>query len=170
MKAAVLILPCSGVVGDTVAFDMNQLRVYDCIDKVMRVRSHKRANRMFHPEDSIVDVCEGEEWEQTDHGNGRPLFSRDAGTDYRRGGGCEANGRCDPAWRRFAAYTAFQGLQEIGLDLLKEAKAVTGLPIITEIMSADKIERFVEDGCDSVGARRISELLKELARQINRFC
>ena len=27
-----------GVVGDTAAFDMNQLRVYDCIDKVMRVQ------------------------------------------------------------------------------------------------------------------------------------
>ena len=47
-----------GVVGDTAAFDMNQLRVYDCIDKVMRVQEpYKRANRMFHPEDSIVDVC-----------------------------------------------------------------------------------------------------------------
>ena len=39
-----------GVVGDTAAFDMNQLRVYDCIDKVMRVQEpYKRANRMFHP-------------------------------------------------------------------------------------------------------------------------
>lgn len=28
-----------GVVGDTAAFDMNQLRVYNCIDKVMRVQS-----------------------------------------------------------------------------------------------------------------------------------
>ena len=91
-----------GVVGDTAAFDMNQLRVYDCIDKVMRVQEpYKRANRMFHPEDSIVDVCGVKVGGKTDHGNGRPLFSRDAGTDYRRGGGCEANGRCDPAWRRF---------------------------------------------------------------------
>jgi 3-deoxy-7-phosphoheptulonate synthase len=60
---------------------------------------------------------------------------------------------------------SFQGLQEIGLDLLKEAKAVTGLPIITEIMSADKIERFVEDvDVIQVGARNMQnfELLKEL--------
>ena len=62
---------------------------------------------------------------------------------------------------------SFQGLQEIGLDLLKEAKAVTGLPIITEIMSADKIERFVEDvDVIQVGARNMQnfELLKELGK------
>ena len=56
---------------------------------------------------------------------------------------------------------------EIGLDLLKEAKAVTGLPIITEIMSADKIERFVEDvDVIQVGARNMQnfELLKELGK------
>ena len=52
-------------------------------------------------------------------------------------------------------------------DLLKEAKAVTGLPIITEIMSADKIERFVEDvDVIQVGARNMQnfELLKELGK------
>ena len=62
---------------------------------------------------------------------------------------------------------SFQGLQETGLDLLKEAKAVTGLPIITEIMSADKIERFVEDvDVIQVGARNMQnfELLKELGK------
>ena len=62
---------------------------------------------------------------------------------------------------------SFQGLQETGLDLLKEAKAVTGLPIITEIMSADKIERFVEDvDVIQVGARNMQNfiLLKEAGR------
>ncbi len=62
---------------------------------------------------------------------------------------------------------SFQGLKETGLDLLKEAKAVTGLPIITEIMSADKIERFVEDvDVIQVGARNMQnfELLKELGK------
>ena len=51
--------------------------------------------------------------------------------------------------------------------MLKEAKAVTGLPIITEIMSADKIERFVEDvDVIQVGARNMQnfELLKELGK------
>ena len=44
---------------------------------------------------------------------------------------------------------------------------MTGLPIITEIMSADKIERFVEDvDVIQVGARNMQnfELLKELGK------
>ena len=46
-----------GVVGDTAAFDINLLRVNDWVEKVMRVQEpFKRANRMFHPEDSVVDV------------------------------------------------------------------------------------------------------------------
>ena len=35
---------------------------------------------------------------------------------------------------------SFQGLKEKGLELLKIAKQETGLPIVTEIMSADKID------------------------------
>ena len=58
-------------------------------------------------------------------------------------------------------------LKEIGLDYLKAAKAETGLPIVTEIMSADKIDRFVEDvDLIQVGARNMQnfELLKELGK------
>ena len=160
-----------GVVGDTAAFDMNQLRVYDCIDKVMRVQEpYKRANRMFHPEDSIVDVCgvkvggkqitvmagpcSVETWEQI---IGVAEDVKQMGAAILRGG----------AFKPRTSPYSFQGLQETGLDLLKEAKAVTGLPIITEIMSADKIERFVEDvDVIQVGARNMQnfELLKELGK------
>ena len=62
---------------------------------------------------------------------------------------------------------SFQGLKEKGLELLKIAKQETGLPIVTEIMSADKIERFVEDvDVIQVGARNMQnfELLKELGK------
>ncbi|WP_418312188.1 3-deoxy-7-phosphoheptulonate synthase [Phascolarctobacterium faecium] len=160
-----------GVVGDTAAFDMNQLRVYDCIDKVMRVQEpYKRANRMFHPEDSIVDgggvkgggkqitvmagPCSVETREQI---IGVAEDVKQMGAAILRGG----------AFKPRTSPYSFQGLQETGLDLLKEAKAVTGLPIITEIMSADKIERFVEDvDVIQVGARNMQnfELLKELGK------
>ena len=53
------------------------------------------------------------------------------------------------------------------MELLKIAKQETGLPIVTEIMSADKIERFVEDvDVIQVGARNMQnfELLKELGK------
>ena len=160
-----------GVVGDTAAFDMNQLRVYDCIDKVMRVQEpYKRANRMFHPEDSIVDVCGvkvgGKQItvmagpcsvETREQIIGVAEDVKQMGAAILRGG----------AFKPRTSPYSFQGLQETGLDLLKEAKAVTGLPIITEIMSADKIERFVEDvDVIQVGARNMQnfELLKELGK------
>lgn len=160
-----------GVVGDTAAFDMNQLRVYDCIDKVMRVQEpYKRANRMFHPEDSIVDVCGvkvgGKQItvmagpcsvETREQIIGVAEDVKQMGAAILRGG----------AFKPRTSPYSFQGLQETGLDLLKEAKAVTGLPIITEIMSADKIERFIEDvDVIQVGARNMQnfELLKELGK------
>ena len=160
-----------GVVGDTAAFDMNQLRVYDCIDKVMRVQEpYKRANRMFHPEDSIVDVCGvkvgGKQItvmagpcsvETREQIIGVAEDVKQMGAAILRGG----------AFKPRTSPYSFQGLQEIGLDLLKEAKAVTGLPIITEIMAADKIEPFVEDvDVIQVGARNMQnfELLKELGK------
>ena len=160
-----------GVVDDTAAFDMNQLRVYDCIDKVMRVQEpYKRANRMFHPEDSIVDVCGvkvgGKQItvmagpcsvETREQIIGVAEDVKQMGAAILRGG----------AFKPRTSPYSFQGLQETGLDLLKEAKAVTGLPIITEIMSADKIERFVEDvDVIQVGARNMQnfELLKELGK------
>ena len=47
-----------GVVGDTSALDINLLRVVEGVEKVMRVQEpFKRANRMFHPDDSIIDVA-----------------------------------------------------------------------------------------------------------------
>ena len=160
-----------GVVGDTAAFDMNQLRVYDCIDKVMRVQEpYKRANRMFHPEDSIVDVCGVQvggkkitvmagpcsvETREQIIGVARDV--KQMGAAILRGG----------AFKPRTSPYSFQGLQESGLDLLKEAQAAAGLPIITEIMSADKIERFVEDvDVIQVGARNMQnfELLKELGK------
>ena len=160
-----------GVVGDTAAFDMNQLRVYDCIDKVMRVQEpYKRANRMFHPEDSIVDVCGvkvgGKQItvmagpcsvETREQIIGVAEDVKQMGAAILRGG----------AFKPRTSPYSFQGLQETGLDLLKEAKAVTGLPIITEIMAADEIERFVEDvDVIQVGARNMQnfELLKELGK------
>ncbi len=47
-----------GIIGDTSALDMNMLRIDEAVDKVMRVQEpFKRANRAFHPYDSIVNVA-----------------------------------------------------------------------------------------------------------------
>lgn len=160
-----------GVIGDTSALDMNMLKVNECVDKVMRVQEpFKRANRSFHPEDSVIDVsgvkiggrklaviagpCSVENEKQI---VGVAKSIKLAGATLLRGG----------AFKPRTSPYSFQGLKEEGLDLLKIARKETGLPIVTEIMSARMLERFVEDvDLIQVGARNMQnfELLKELGR------
>ena len=160
-----------GVVGDTASFDVRNLMVYDCIDKVMRVQEpYKRANRMFHPKDTVVNVggvkvggnkvqviagpCSVETREQM---VGIAEAVQESGATMMRGG----------AFKPRTSPYSFQGLGLQGLELLKEAKAATGLPIVTEIMRIDLIEKFVEDvDMIQVGARNMQnfELLKELGQ------
>lgn len=160
-----------GVIGDTSALDMNMLKVNECVDKVMRVQEpFKRANRSFHPEDSVIDVsgvkiggrklaviagpCSVENEKQI---VGVAKSVKLAGATLLRGG----------AFKPRTSPYSFQGLKEEGLELLKIARKETGLPIVTEIMSARMLERFVEDvDLIQVGARNMQnfELLKELGR------
>ncbi len=160
-----------GVIGDTSALDMNMLKVNECVDKVMRVQEpFKRANCSFHPEDSVIDVsgvkiggrklaviagpCSVENEKQI---VGVAKSVKLAGATLLRGG----------AFKPRTSPYSFQGLKEEGLDLLKIARKETGLPIVTEIMSARMLERFVEDvDLIQVGARNMQnfELLKELGR------
>lgn len=160
-----------GVIGDTSALDMNMLKVNECVDNVMRVQEpFKRANRSFHPEDSVIDVsgvkiggrklaviagpCSVENEKQI---VGVAKSVKLAGATLLRGG----------AFKPRTSPYSFQGLKEEGLDLLKIARKETGLPIVTEIMSARMLERFVEDvDLIQVGARNMQnfELLKELGR------
>ena len=160
-----------GVVGDTSTLDINLLRVNEGVEKVMRVQEpFKRANRMFHPEDSIIDVCGvpfgGKKLqviagpcsvETQEQVTGIAEDVKAAGATLMRGG----------AFKPRTSPYSFQGLKEQGLDFLKAAKAQTGLPIVTEIMSSYMVERFVEDvDLIQVGARNMQnfELLKELGK------
>ena len=160
-----------GIVGDTSKLDIESLTINDSVDRVMRVQEpFKQANRNFHPEDSVIDVqgvkiggkkivvmagpCSVESEAQI---TGIAQSVQAAGASILRGG----------AFKPRTSPYAFQGMQEEGLDLLKLARKKTGLPIVSEIMSADKIERFVEDvDVIQVGARNMQnfELLKELGK------
>lgn len=160
-----------GVIGDTSSLDINLWRVNDWVEKVMRVQEpFKRANRMFHPDDSVVNIngikvggkkvvvmggpCSVESEAQI---IAVAEAVKDAGATILRGG----------AFKPRTSPYSFQGLKEEGLELLKIAREKTGLPIVTEIMSADKIDRFVEDvDIIQVGARNMQnfELLKELGK------
>ena len=160
-----------GVVGDTASFDVRNLLIHECIDKVLRVQEpYKRANRLFHPEDTVVDVkgvkiggnkvqviagpCSVESEDQI----------CEVAEDVKKSGATLLRGG---AFKPRTSPYSFQGLREEGLDLLKIAREKTGLPIVTEIMSPYMIERFVEDvDVIQVGARNMQnfELLKELGK------
>ena len=61
---------------------------------------------------------------------------------------------------------AFQGMRAEGLELLRHARAATGLPIVTEIMNTEHIPLFADVDIIQVGARNMQnfELLKELGK------
>jgi 3-deoxy-7-phosphoheptulonate synthase len=60
----------------------------------------------------------------------------------------------------------FQGLKADGIELLLEAKAETGLPIVSEIMNINDLELFRDVDLIQVGARNMQnfDLLKALGR------
>ena len=46
-----------GVVGDTTILDDKLIRANKYVDEVTRIAApYKKANRLFHPEDSVIDV------------------------------------------------------------------------------------------------------------------
>ncbi|MDF2612452.1 MAG: aroF [Clostridia bacterium] len=160
-----------GFIGDTSGVDMEQIQEDSRVYRVMRVREpFKKANRLFHPDNSVVEV------------NGRKIGGKDiaiiAGpcsveSEEQIVGIAEAVKASGAAFLRGGAYKprtspyAFQGLEEDGLELLKIARAKTGLPIVTEIMYPQTIDKFVEDvDIIQIGARNMQNfaLLKELGR------
>ena len=160
-----------GVVGDTSMVDKRRISANDWVEKIMAVQEpYKRANRMFHPANTIVDVCGqkigGEKLaiiagpcsiESEDQMDIVARSVKAAGASFLRGG----------AFKPRTSPYSFQGLKEKGLDMLVETGKNNNLPVVTEIMSIDKIEKFVESvDIIQVGARNMQnfELLKELGK------
>ena len=160
-----------GLVGDTTELDMDKISMEDHVERVMRVQEpYKKANRKFHPEDTVVTVggarigggnfsviagpCSVESEEQI------CAVAQDvklSGAALLRGG----------AFKPRTSPYSFQGMGTHGLDLLVEAREQTGLPIVSEIMDPRMAELF-EERVDvvQVGARNMQnfELLKEVGK------
>ena len=159
-----------GVMGDTVIIDDKPLAANAWVDHVTRIAApYKRANRMFHPHDSIINVngvkvgggenvvmmggpCSVEGEDST------MLIAqgvKEAGARMLRGG----------AYKPRTSPYAFQGMGTEGIMCMVHAREKFGLPIVSEIMSTDKIDEF-EQYVDliQVGARNMQnfELLKAL--------
>ena len=160
-----------GVIGDTSRIDEDQVKSFDIVEAVKRVSEpFKQANRKFHPHDTVVEVTPEV---KIGHGNFGLIAGpcsveceeqiifvaqsvKAAGATMLRGG----------AFKPRTSPYDFQGLKAEGLKLLLEAKKATGLPIVTEIMSAEPIPLFEDVDVIQVGARNMQnfELLKELGK------
>ena len=159
-----------GLVGDTSRIDEDLLISLDIVETVKRISEpFKSANRKFHPDDTVVTVentsvggdlfavmagpCSVESEEQVIE---IARAVKAAGATMLRGG----------AFKPRTSPYDFQGLKAEGIEFLLEAKAETGLPIVTEIMSAEHLPLFENVDVIQVGARNMQnfELLKELGR------
>lgn len=160
-----------GIIGDASKVDPGIFEAYKAIDKVIFVHEpYKKANRLFHPNNTEINIsnsiiggneicviagpCSVESKEQ--------ILSiaedvKKSGAKFLRGG----------AFKPRTSPYSFQGLKHEGLELLIEAKKHTNLPIVTEIMSLEYIDEYVENvDIIQVGARNMQnfELLKELGK------
>ena len=157
-----------GLVGDTSAVDIDLLRALDIVEDVKRIQEpYKNANRKFHEEDTVIPVgdtqvgggsfsviagpCSIESEEQVCN---IAKAVKASGATMLRGG----------AFKPRTSPYAFQGLRGHGLELLLEAKRMSGLPVVTEIMDLSQLPLFDEVDVIQVGARNMQnfELLKEL--------
>ena len=159
-----------GLVGDTTQIDDELVGSLEIVDAIKRVSEpYKRANRKFHPEDTVVDVngvrigggnfaiiagpCSVESEEQIlEVAEG----VKAAGASMLRGG----------AFKPRTSPYDFQGMRAEGIELLEEAKAQTGMPLVSEIMNANHLHLFENIDVIQIGARNMQnfELLKAVGK------
>ncbi|MDD4715116.1 MAG: 3-deoxy-7-phosphoheptulonate synthase [Oscillospiraceae bacterium] len=160
-----------GLVGDTSQVDMGKIMLNPAVDRVMRVQEpYKKANRKFHPEPTVVKVGPTQVGEGGVTVIAGPCSVEsenqivDVAQAVKKSGAAMLRGG---AFKPRTSPYSFQGLEAEGLDLLLEAKAKTGLPIVSEIMSPKFCEVF-EEKVDvvQIGARNMQnfDLLKEVGR------
>ena len=161
-----------GLIGDTTSLDEKIIQANPLVSEVTRIAApYKKANRMFHPEDTVVDVAGvkiGGQEKIVVIGGPCSVESREqiceiakevkaAGADMLRGG----------AYKPRTSPYAFQGLETEGIKDMVEARRQTGLPIVSELMDAEHIEEFVEHvDLIQIGARNMQNfsLLKAVGK------
>ena len=159
-----------GLIGDTSRGDIDLLKSLEMVETVKRVSEpFKQANRKFHPQDTIVEVgsarigggyfamiagpCSVESEDQIIE---VAQAVKASGATMLRGG----------AFKPRTSPYAFQGMKGEGIRLLLKAKEVTGLPIVTELMTISTLDLFADVDVIQVGARNMQnfDLLKELGK------
>ena len=161
-----------GLVGDTTRIHERDIQAFECVKNVQRVQApYKLANRMFHPEDTVIQAG------NIRIGGGNPIVImggpcavespegieeiaeavKAAGATVLRGG----------AYKPRTSPYSFQGMQTKGIHCMAEAGKKNGMPIVTEIISAENLAEFVENvDIIQIGARNMQNftLLKAVGK------
>ncbi len=133
-----------GVIGDERPVDARGFEALDGVERTVPIlKPYKLASREMHPADTLVPLdglkvggpklaliagpCSVESRSQILE---TAQAVKEAGATALRGG----------AYKPRTSPYAFQGLGEEGLELLVEARNLTGLPIVTEAMSEDQVD------------------------------
>jgi len=164
-----------GIIGKTNTLDLEMLQSLDIVETASQMSDpFKAANRKMHPDDSIINIgipgtntvkiggghfdimagpCSVESRDQIIY---IAQKIKEAGVGILRGG----------AFKPRTSPYDFQGMKDEGLELLKEARRMTGMPIVTELMDAKQIHLFEDIDCIQVGARNTQnyDLLKEIGK------
>ena len=159
-----------GMIGDTSRIDKDLVASLEIVDSVKVVTDpFKCCNRKFHPDDSVIEIgdvkvgsgnfcmiagpCSVESEEQI---IGIAKSVKASGANMLRGG----------AFKPRTSPYDFQGLKATGLELLKIAKAETGLPIVTEVMGVNDLPLFEDVDVIQIGARNMQnfDLLREVGK------
>lgn len=161
-----------GLVGDTSKIDDRLIKAHPFVENVTRIAApYKKANRLFHPADTIVDVggikigghekivviggpcsVEGDTQIMTIANDVKV-----SGGDMLRGG----------AYKPRTSPYAFQGMGSEGVKCMVHARETYHLPIVSELMSIDKLDEFVEHvDLIQIGARNMQnfDLLKAVGK------
>ena len=160
-----------GILGNIAQNDLEEIKALAGVSNILKVNEpYKKVNRLFHPEDTIIDIngnkiggkhlgiiagpCAVESEEQIVEIARRV---KNSGANFLRGG----------AFKPRTSPYSFQGLELDGLKLMQIAKQETGLPIVSELMSISYLDEFV-DTVDviQIGARNMQnyDLLKQVGK------
>ena len=137
-----------GAVGESHDIPTDRFEVLDGVDTVKRItQPFKLASRQFHPDDSVFPLdgfqvggndiaiiagpCSIESRTQILE---TAQAVREAGANALRGG----------AFKPRTSPYSFQGLGEEGLEYLAEARELTGMPIVAEIMSQTQLDLMIK--------------------------
>ena len=159
-----------GLIGDTAKIDADLIASLDIVESVRRISdTFKCCNRRFHPDDTVINIgdvqigggafaviagpCSVESEDQIVY---IAKAVKQAGAQMLRGG----------AFKPRTSPYDFQGLKGEGIKLLLTARKETGLPVVTEIMSASDLDLFEDVDVLQVGARNMQnfDLLKALGQ------